>query len=76
MDPDPDPELHQNNADPHADPMPSFYTCWKILFFLLLVEKSKFFTLVSALPRFNVLSFQSLSIVSYVFSIFDSILKF
>ncbi len=23
-DPDPDPYWHQNNADPHADPTPSF----------------------------------------------------
>jgi hypothetical protein len=29
---DPDPDRHQNNADPHADPTPKFYTWWKIRF--------------------------------------------
>ncbi len=28
-DPYPDPDLHQNGADPHADPTPSFYICRK-----------------------------------------------
>jgi hypothetical protein len=35
-DPDPDRDWHQNDADPHADPTPSF-TRWKISFFLLFV---------------------------------------
>jgi hypothetical protein len=29
-DPDPDRDWHQNNSDPHADPIPEFYTYWKI----------------------------------------------
>jgi hypothetical protein len=42
-DPDPDPNFHvdadldpdwqQNNAGPYADPIPKFYTCWKIRIF-------------------------------------------
>jgi hypothetical protein len=39
-------------------------------------ENQNFLLLVTALPRYNVISFSSLSNVSYVFSILDSILKF
>ncbi len=30
VDADPDPDRHQKNADPQADPTPKFYICWKI----------------------------------------------
>jgi hypothetical protein len=52
-DPDPysDPDWYQNDADPHADPTPSF----NIRFFLLLV---------TALPVYKVLSFSSVSMMS------------
>jgi hypothetical protein len=46
---DPNPDPDQYDADPHADPTPSF----------TLVGKSRFFKtlLVTALPVYNVLSF-------------------
>ncbi len=49
---DADPDGHQNNPDPHADPTPEFYTYWKILIFLLSV---------TTLPFYNVSSFSSVS---------------
>jgi len=61
-DPDPDPDWHPNNGGPHADPTPSFTHIENHYFFLLLV---------TALPFYNVLSFSSVSNVSYVLSIFD-----
>ncbi len=42
--PDPDPDLHQNDAIPHADPTPSFTH----------IEKSIFLLLVTALPVHSV----------------------
>jgi hypothetical protein len=66
-DPDPDPDCYQRNSDPHADLTPSFTHVVKSDFVLLLV---------AALALDNVLSFSSVSSVSYVFSILDSILKF
>jgi hypothetical protein len=52
VDPDPDPDWHQNDADPHADPTPSFTHVGKSDIFLLLV---------TALPVYYVLSFSSVS---------------
>jgi hypothetical protein len=60
--------LAPNTADPHADPTKSFTHVGKKQEFFLL--------LITALPLYNVLSFSSVSNVSYVFSILDSILKF
>ncbi len=45
-----DPDWHQNDADPHADPTPCFTH----------VEKLFCLLLVTALPIYNVLSFSSL----------------
>jgi hypothetical protein len=49
------PDRHQNDADPHADPTPSFTNVgnWKIRIFS--------FRLVVLLPVYNVLSFSSVS---------------
>ncbi len=44
VDADPDPDWHQYNADPHADPTPSFTH----------VRKSKLLLIVTALPVYNV----------------------
>jgi hypothetical protein len=41
VDADPDPDGHQNDADPHADPS-KFYTSWKI--------RKKFLLLFTVLP--------------------------
>jgi hypothetical protein len=43
---------------------------------LLMLENQNFFLLVSTLPLYNVLSFSSVSNMSYVFNILDSMLKF
>ncbi len=61
-DPDPDPDFFaiKTNADRLADPIPKFYTCWKIRVCLLLD---------TALSVYNVLFFASVSNVSY-FSVF------
>jgi hypothetical protein len=53
-DTDPDPNFYVD-ADPHADPTPSFTLVIKSEFFLLLV---------TAFPVYNVLSFSSVSNVS------------
>ncbi len=65
VDADLDPDWHQNNADSH--PFPSFTHVGKSEIFL---------PLVTALPLHNVLSFSSVSCVSYMFQYLDSILKF
>ncbi len=62
-DPDPDPGWHQNSADPHADPSPSFTPVGNLIS-------------VIALPLYNAVSFSSVPNMSYVFNILDSILKF
>ncbi len=63
-DPDPDPDWpqSQNNGDPYADPTPSFTHVLTLL--------------VPVLPIYSVLSFSSVSNVSYVFITLDSVLNF
>jgi hypothetical protein len=49
---DPDPDSHQDDADPHADHTTNFTHVGQSDFFLLLV---------TALPVYNILSFSSVS---------------
>ncbi len=65
---DPDPDWHQNDADPHADLTPSL-TYVGILIFSFLFTFSR-----KNIATFHCVSFSSVSNVSYVFSILDSIL--
>jgi hypothetical protein len=59
-DPDSDPDWYQYDADPQADPTPSF---------IHFVKSDFFFTSSQLLPVYNVLSFSSMSNVSQ-FSVF------
>ncbi len=65
-DADPDPDLHQNYADPHADPAPSVTHVGKCYFFLLLV---------TALQVYNVLRVSSVSNFKYLRQLIEILWK-
>ncbi len=64
VNPDLDPDWHQNNADPPA--YPKFYTCWKIC--------NIFYFFITGMPVYKVFLYSLVATVSWIF--LDSILKY